>query len=181
MIDLNVLASILAGLGLFFIGIKELAANLSQLAGRGLRLWVALSTGSYAMRALTGILAGALTQSTSGVTVILMSLVTADLITLRRATPILVWANVGTAALVLLVAIDIHLFVLALTAVAGFCYYLDLDRSPRWRLLVSALFSISLLFLGLELMRVGTDKLARDRLGSRLSSSCGDSGTRRPF
>lgn len=160
MIDLNILASILAGLGLFFVGIKGLAASLSQLAGRGLRLWVALATGRYATRAFTGILAGALTQSTSGVTVILMSLVTADLITLSRAAPILVWANVGTAALVLLVAINIHLFVLVLTATAGFCYYMDLDRSPRWRLLVAALFSISLLFLGLELMRVGTDKLA---------------------
>ena len=65
-----------------------------------------------------------------------MSLVTADLITLGEATPILVWANVGTSALVLLVAIDIHLFVLVITAAAGLCYYFNLDRSPRWRSLV---------------------------------------------
>lgn len=159
MVNLNVFASILAGLGLFYIGIKGLAANLSQLAGRGLRLWVALSTGTYVTRALIGMVAGALTQSTSAVTVILMSLTTADLITPRRATAILVWANVGTAALVILVAIDIHLFVLMLTGVAGICYYLNLDRSPRWRQLVAAIFSISIMFLGLELMRVGTEAL----------------------
>ncbi len=159
MIDLNIFASILAGLGLFFIGIKGIASNLSQLAGRSLRQWVARSTGSYPMSALIGTLAGALTQSTNAITVILTSLATADLITLSQATPILVWANVGTAALVLLVALNIHLFVLAITAVAGFCYYRNLDRSPRWRPLVSALFAISLLFLGLELMRNGTHDL----------------------
>ncbi len=159
MINFDVLASILAGLGLFFIGIKGIAANLVQLAGRSLRLWVARSTGSYPMSALIGVVSGALTQSTNAVTVILMSLVTADLITLGEATPILVWANVGTSALVLLVAIDIHLFVLAITAAAGLCYYFNLDRSPRWRSLVGALFAISLLFLGLELMRTGTHEL----------------------
>lgn len=155
----HVFASVLAGLGLFFIGIKGITANLGQLAGRSLRQWVARSTGSAPMSALIGLLAGALVQSTNAITVILMSLAKADLITLRQATPILVWANVGTAALVLAVAVDIHLFVLALTAIAGFCYYMNLDRSPRWRPIVSALFAISLLFLGLELMRSGSQEL----------------------
>lgn len=155
----DVFASILAGLGLFFIGIKSIAANLGQLAGRSLRQWVARSTDNYFLSALIGMAAGALTQSTNAITVILMSLAKADLITLRQAAPILVWANVGTAALVLLVAIDIHLFVLAITAIAGFCYYLNLDRSPRWRPIVAAIFAISLLFLGLELMRNGAHEL----------------------
>jgi phosphate:Na+ symporter len=110
-------------------------------------------------RALIGMLAGALTQSTNAITVILMSLATADLITLQQATPILVWANVGTSALVLAVAINIHLFVLAITAIAGFCYYMNFDRSPRWRPIVSALFAICLLFFGLELMRDGAQEL----------------------
>jgi phosphate:Na+ symporter len=161
MINLDVFASILAGLGLFFIGIKGIAANLTQLAGRSLKLWVERSTGSYSMSALIGVVAGALTQSTNAVTVILMSLATAGLITLSQATPILVWANVGTAALVLLIAINIHFFVLVITAVAGLCYYLNLDRSPRWRSLVGALFAVSVLFLGLELMRSGTHEMAQ--------------------
>jgi phosphate:Na+ symporter len=159
MLSIDILVSIFAGLGLFFIGIKLITANLSQLAGRGLRQWVARSTGNYPASALIGMLAGALTQSTNAITVILMSLATADLITLRQAVPILVWANVGTSALVLAVAIDIHLLVLVITAIVGLCYYLNLDRSPHWRPLISALFAISLLLLGLELMRNGTHDL----------------------
>lgn len=159
MMSINILVSILAGLGLFFIGTKQITANFGQLAGRSLRQWVARSAGSYPARALIGTMAGALTQSTNAITVILMSLATADLITLPEAMPILVWANVGTSALVLAVSIDIHLSVLTMTAIVGLCYYLNLDRSPRWRPIVSGLFAISLLFLGLELMRSGSENL----------------------
>lgn len=159
MTNIDIFASLLAGLGLFFVGIKGLSSNLGQLAGRSLRQWVARSTGSYTLSALIGLMAGALVQSTNAVTVILMSLTKADLLTLRQAMPILTWANVGTAALILAVAINIHLFVLLLTAITGFCYYMNLDRSPRWRPLVSALLAISLLFLGLELMRNGAEGL----------------------
>jgi phosphate:Na+ symporter len=36
---LDATISILGGLGLFFIGVKGLGANMSQLAGRSLRRW----------------------------------------------------------------------------------------------------------------------------------------------
>ncbi len=156
---LDIFASILAGLGLFFVGTKGIAANLGQLAGRSLRHWVARSTGNYAMSAAIGTLAGALVQSTNAITVILMSMAKADLITPRQARPILVWSNVGTSVLVLAVAIDIHLFVLLLTAMTGLFYYFNLDRSPRWRPFISALLAISLLFLGLQLMHDGNHEL----------------------
>jgi phosphate:Na+ symporter len=149
--------SILAGLGLFFIGVKSLGANMSQLAGRGLRHWVARSTNSYLLSATIGTISGALTQSTNAITVILMSLASADLITVARARPILAWANVGTAALVLLAAVDIRLFVYALVGVTGFCFYLNLDRSTRWRPLVSAVLALGLLMLGIEMIRTGAE------------------------
>jgi phosphate:Na+ symporter len=154
---LDAAVSILAGLGLFFIGVKSLGANMSQLAGRSLRHWVARSTNSYIVSATIGTVSGALTQSTNAITVILMSLASADLITVSRAKPILAWANVGTAALVLLAAVDIRLFVYALVGVTGFCFYLNLDRSTRWRPLVSAGLALGLLMLGIELIRSGSE------------------------
>ena len=149
--------SILGGLGLFFIGVKGLSANMSQLAGRSLRRWLTRSTNSYFLSALIGTISGALTQSTNAITVILISLASADLITVARAKPILAWANVGTTALVLLAAVDIRLFVYALIAVTGLCFYLNLDRSIRWRPLVSAVLALGLLMLGIELMRSGSE------------------------
>src|ERR1700759_3439238 len=154
---LDATISILAGLGLFFIGVKGLGANMSQLAGRSLRHWVARSTNNYFLSAVIGTISGALTQSTNAITVILMSLASADLISVPRAKPILAWANVGTAALVLLAAVDIRLFVYALVGVTGFCFYLNLDRSTRWRPLVSAVLALGLLMLGIELIRSGSE------------------------
>jgi len=153
---LDLLVSFFAGLGLFFIGVKGLGANMGQLAGRRLRHWIARSTGNPALAALTGLISGALTQSTNAVTVILISLAKADLITVAESAPILAWSNVGTAALVMVAAVDIHLFVFALISLVGFCFYLNLDRSARWRPLVSSSFALGTLFLGLELMRSGT-------------------------
>jgi phosphate:Na+ symporter len=148
--------SVAAGLGLFIIGIKGIASNMGQLAGRSVRDWLARSTDNYFSSAVVGMITGALTQSTNAVTVILMSLYKADLITVPQARPVLIWANVGTMALVFAAAVDTHLFVLLIIAAAGLCYYLDLDRSARWRPTVAALFSFALLFLGLELMRQGS-------------------------
>jgi phosphate:Na+ symporter len=162
------LVSFFAGLGLFFIGVKGLGANMGQLAGKRLRQWIARSTGNPALAALIGLLSGALTQSTNAVTVILISLTKADLITVGESTPILAWSNVGTAALVMVAAVDIHLFVFALISLVGLCFYLNLDRSARWRPLVSSSFALGTLFLGLELMRNGTHDPAAQEMARGL-------------
>lgn len=157
--NINGFISVAAGLGLFIIGIKGIASNMGQLAGRSVRDWLARSTDNYFSSAVVGMITGALTQSTNAVTIILMSLYKADLITVPQARPVLVWANVGTMVLVFAAAVDTHLFVLLIISAAGLCFYLDLDRSPRWRPMVSALFSFALLFLGLELMRQGSNDI----------------------
>jgi len=157
---LDAIIFMIAGLGLFFIGVKGLGANMSQLMGRSLRQWLSRSTGNYLLYASAGLLSGAVTQSTKAVTVILMSLSSANLIPLSRAKPILAWANVGTAALVFLATIDMHLIVYALVGVTGFCFYLDFDRSPRWRPLVSAALAVGLLLLGIELIHDGSNAFA---------------------
>lgn len=158
-LTLDSIASILAGIGLFFIGVKGISANMGELAGRRLRRWVTVSTGHPALAAAVGLASGALTQSTNAVTVILISLAKADLITVGEAAPILAWSNVGTAILVMIAAIDIHVFVLVLIAIVGLCFYLNLDRSAKWRPLVSTSFGIAMLFLGLELMRAASHEL----------------------
>ena len=151
--------SLFAGLGLFFIGIKGFSTNLSQLVGRNMRRWISGWTVSSSRSALLGFLAGALTQSTNAVTVILMSMASADLITLRKAKPILAWANVGTASLIFLATVDMHSIVYSMIGITGLCFYLNFDRSARWRPVVSVILSLGLLLLGISLMRTGSHDL----------------------
>lgn len=150
-----VFATIFAGLGLFFVGVKLIGGNLKQMSGRRLRDVVARTVASPLAAAGLGTLAGALTQSTNAVTFIGINTVAAGLVRARQIVPVIVWANLGTSALVLLATLDIHLLVLLLIGVVGVLHYLELDRSVRFRHAVGALLGIGMLFLGIDLIRSG--------------------------
>lgn len=150
---MDIFATIFAGLGLFFIGIKLIGGNLKQMGGRRFRTIVAKAVSNRLSAAGLGILAGALTQSTNAVTFISINTVTAGLVTVRQVLPIILWANVGTSALVILATLNIHLLVMLLIGVVGLLYYFEADKSARFRHLIGALLGIGLLFLGLDLIR----------------------------
>ncbi|WP_142847384.1 Na/Pi symporter [Telmatospirillum sp. J64-1] len=156
---MDIVVEILGGLGLFFIGVKLIGANLQQMSGRRLRSAVARTTRRPAAAALIGTAAGALTQSTSAVTFVAVNMVTAGLIEARRSVPLVIWANVGTAALVMLATLNIHLMILALLGIVGALYYFGLDRSARWRHAVGALLGLALLFLGLDMVKASAAPL----------------------
>jgi phosphate:Na+ symporter len=155
-------ATIFAGLGLFFVGVKLIGGNLKQMSGRGFRRVVARGVEHPVPAAALGTLAGALTQSTNAVTFICINTVTAGLVKVRRVLPLLVWANVGTSALVLLATLNVHLLVMLLLGAVGVLYYLDLDKGQRTRHAVGALLGIGLLFLGLDEVRTGAAALQQD-------------------
>ncbi|WP_366554605.1 Na/Pi symporter [Aquibaculum sediminis] len=152
-------ASLFAGLGLFFIGIRYIGSHLKRMTGRRFRRVVAAATRRSGTSAIVGVLAGALTQSSNAVTFIAVGLVTAGLTEVRRAAPLVAWSNVGTAGLVLLAAVDLRLLVLFLLGLVGFAYYFDVERSARWRHVVGALLGIGLLFLGLQYIKAAAGPL----------------------
>jgi phosphate:Na+ symporter len=155
----HVLATLLSGLGLFFIGVKLVGDNMKQMAGRKFRQVVSRVTQNRFLAGGWGLVAGALLQSSSAITFIVASVISAGLIQVRKALPIISWSNVGGSVLVLLAVLDIHLFALYLLGATGLCFYLDLDKSPRYRNLAGALLGIGLLFLGLDLIKSGAASL----------------------
>ncbi len=172
---MEIFIDILAGLGLFFVGVKLIASHLKQLSGPWFRRLIERATRSPVAAALLGLLSGALTQSSSAITFISISVVTAGLADVVRVAPMVIWANVGTSVLVLLSAIDISHAVLFLLGVTGIAYYFDVDKAPRLRHLFGALLGLGLLFLGLELIKSGAAplkemELVRDFLGFAASS-----------
>lgn len=150
---MELFATFLGGLGLFFIGIKLVGTHLKNLTGRRFRRFVASSTAKPSASAAVGLLAGGLTQSSNAVTFIAISLVTAGLTTAPQVAPLVAWANVGTAGLVMLAAVDLRLLVFFLLGMVGIAYYFDLDQSARWRHVAGALLGLGLLFLGLQLIK----------------------------
>ncbi len=156
---MELFATLLGGLGLFFIGIKAIGQNLQSLAGPRMRRIIARMTDAPASGAAAGLLLGALTQSSNAVTFIAASMQASGLVTARRALPVLAWANPGTAALVLVASFDLRLAALLLLGVAGCVAYFNLDGGGRWRAALQAVVGLGLLFLGLVLLKSGASTL----------------------
>ena len=141
----------LAGLALFFFGVSGIRTNLQQLTGRRFRRLLARWTAHRALAGAWGFVFGAITQSATAVSFILAGLIAGGSLTVSRALMIVGWANVGTAVLVFLAAIDMQLAVLYVVGLTGLAVAFDV--APRFKPGLAALFSVGLLFFGLNLMK----------------------------
>jgi len=155
----EILGTVLAGLALFFVGIRTISENAKQMATRRFRRLIARWTKSSVLASLAGVLSGFVTQSTSVATFITASLTSSGLMTVRKAFPIIIWSNAGCSVLVLLAVLDIKYAVLFMLSVAGICF--AFDKPVKYRYAVGVLFGIGLLFYGLQLIRTGVAPLAQ--------------------
>jgi phosphate:Na+ symporter len=138
----------LAGLGLFFVGISTLTGNLRQLTGRRFRMMLERSTRFPFLSALAGALLGATMQTGSAITFILVGMVGAGMITVERSLPVRLGAAVGTSTMVFVATMDIQVLILFLIGIAGIS--LAQSRSPHP--LIGIVFGIGLMFFGLRLV-----------------------------
>ncbi|MGT2803008.1 Na/Pi cotransporter family protein [Streptococcus henryi] len=95
------------GLGLFLFSIKYMGDGLQQAAGDRLRYYIDKYTSNPFLGILVGLAMSALIQSSSGVTVITVGLVSAGLLTLRQAIGIVMGANIGTTVTSFLIGFNL--------------------------------------------------------------------------
>jgi phosphate:Na+ symporter len=151
----EIVGSMLAGLGLFFMGISTLTRNLRQLTGRRFRMLLERWTRIPLLSALGGALLGATMQTGSAITFILVGMVGAGMITVERSLPVRLGAAVGTSTMVFVATLDIQVFILFLLGVGGIA--LTQSRTPRP--LFGVLFGGGLLFFGLRMVGSGASTL----------------------
>src|SRR5262249_42387215 len=108
----------------------------------------------------------------SGVVLTLVSLVSSGLTTVRRALPVVTWANVGCGALIFIAVLDLRLGILYLIGLAGVAY--AFDRSHRTELF-SAGLGVAMLFYGIELMQTGAEPLRQFPQFANLVNGSGQS------
>ncbi|NQU03249.1 MAG: Na/Pi cotransporter family protein, partial [Syntrophaceae bacterium] len=151
-------AMLIGGLGLFFVGIRMVSGNLKQMTSRRFKLFISRFTDKGFIAGIWGALSGFVTQSTSVATFIVASLISSGLLTVRKSLPIIFWANAGCSTLVLIAVLDIKYVVLLLLGLSGTCY--AFEKPARFHHALGALFGISLLFLGLNMVSTGTAPFA---------------------
>ena len=93
---LPIVLSLFCGLGLFLYGMRQMSGVLKSLAGNKLKETVSTTITSPYKGALIGCLFTALVQSSSAITVLVVGLVDAGLMTLLQATGVIMGANLGT-------------------------------------------------------------------------------------
>lgn len=162
----------LAGLSFFLSGIAGLKSSLQSLSGRGLRRWLLRLTGSRLSSLAVGATAGAVTQSASAVAFILSGMIATGVVTLGRSLPVVAAANLGTATLVFLAAVDVRMVALYLIGLAGLAQ--GSGAAPRHEAALRALLSVGLLFFGLDLAKQAFAPLPANREFQELAASLSD-------
>ena len=112
-------AGIAGGLGLFIVGMWLLTENLKALATRRLRRTAGRWTGNRFSALAWGAVAGAITQSMSAMTFIVVSILRSGLIATRGALALILGGCLGTSALVVIVTFDIKVVSLYVLGIAG--------------------------------------------------------------
>lgn len=143
-------ALLVAGVGLSFLGLELLTNALHESTSRTVRSLVKRSTRSTPGCALSGLIAGALVQSTSAVVTVVGSTTSAGITTLRQALAIVAFANVGTTALVFAGAINIRVAVLMAVGISGVGF--ALSHEFRRKAIAAVALGVALLLYGSDLM-----------------------------
>lgn len=150
--------------GLFLYGMKTMSSALQKLAGGSLRRSLSSMTLSPLKGVLSGTLVTAVVQSSSAVTVMIVSFVNAGLIGLPQSVAMMMGANIGTTATGWLVALSGFRFDLGLVAVPliGLAFPLTLVRRNRVRAAAAAALGLALLLLALDILKNNMEAMTAD-------------------
>ena len=140
----------LGGLGLFLYSIKTMGDGLQQAAGDRLRYYIDKYTSNPFFGILVGIGMTALIQSSSGVTVITVGLVSAGLLTLRQAIGIVMGANIGTTVTSFIIGFKLGDYALPMLFLGAICLFFTKNRTINN--IGRIVFGVGGIFFALNLM-----------------------------
>lgn len=152
---LEILTTVLGGLGIFLLGMKHLSEGLQATAGNRLRRFMSGATKHRIYGIGTGIVSTIIVQSSSIITVMLVGFVSTAIMTLPQAFSVLIGANIGTTATVWIIAFapNPQMVGLAGLALGGIIYFFF--RGERIHNLGLTVIGLGLVFFGLYFMSKG--------------------------
>ena len=143
---------LLAGVGVFIVGMNFMGDALEKSAGSGMkRMLERISNNRFSG---VGIGAGvtAIIQSSSATSVMVIGLVNAGVMTLMQATPILMGAKIGTTITGVLVALKNDYFNMAMYLLAFAGVMMGFFKKEKIKLAGSLCCGLGMIFVGLEIM-----------------------------
>lgn len=154
--------TLIGSLCLFLFGMKLMSENIQKVAGDSLRNFLGSITSSPFMGIFTGLTVTAIIQSSSAVTVMLVSFVNAGLLNLTQAVGVIMGANIGTTItswIITILGFELDLAEISLPLIA-LSFPLMMSGS-RFRAYGEGLLGFAVLFMGLELIEDSVPDLSQ--------------------
>ena len=143
---------LLAGVGVFIVGMNFLSDALEKSAGKGMKSLL----GKISNNRFSGVGIGAgvtaIIQSSSATSVMVIGLVNAGVMTLMQATPIIMGANIGTTVTGMLVALKNDYFNMLMYLLAFAGVMMGFFKKEKVKLVGSLFCGLGMIFVGLNLM-----------------------------
>ncbi|NCD33920.1 MAG: Na/Pi cotransporter family protein [Spartobacteria bacterium] len=154
--------SLTGGLGLFLYGMDVMSSGIQKSAGNRMRNIMNRLTSNRIAGVFTGMMVTGIIQSSSATTVMLVSLVNAELVSLVQAIGVIMGANIGTtmtAWIVALLGFKMKITMLAMPAIALSMPFF-FSKYEKRRDIARGLLGFGILFLGLHMMKESVPDLS---------------------
>ena len=143
---------LLAGVGVFIVGMNFLSAALEKSAGSGMKRLLGKISGNRFSGVGIGAGVTAIIQSSSATSVMVIGLVNAGVLTLMQATPIIMGANIGTTVTGILVSLKNDYFEMLMYLFAFAGVMMSFIKSEKVQRLGGLFCGLGLIFVGLDIM-----------------------------
>ena len=143
---------LLAGVGIFIVGMNFMSEALEKSAGSGMQKMLGKIVGNRFSGVGVGAAVTAIIQSSSATSVMVIGLVNAGVMTLIQATPVIMGANIGTTITGVLVALKNDYFNMVMYFLAFAGVMMSFFKSEKIKLAGLLCSGLGLIFVGLEIM-----------------------------
>lgn len=155
---MNIIAQVAGFIGslcLLLFGMNMLSNGIQKGAGNGLQKLLEKITGNRFYAVLTGLGVTAIIQSSGATTVMVVSFVNAEILTLEQAIGVIFGANIGTTVTAWIVSLFGFSFSISALAIPlfGFGYILKYFKKYRIHNFAECFMGFALLFMGLGLLK----------------------------
>lgn len=159
---MNIVISLIGGLGLFLYGMSLMGEGLQKSAGDKLKKIIELLTSNVVMGVLVGTVVTGIIQSSSATTVMVVGFVNAGIMNLSQAIGVIMGANIGTTVTAQLVSFNLE-GIAPIALGIGILFYL-FTSNQKTKHLSEILIGFGILFTGMDFMKMAVEPL-RDYQG----------------
>ena len=149
----TLLMSLFGGLALFLFGIDQMSEGLKAVAGQRMAGLLGGMTRNRFLGALTGAIVTAVLNSSSVTTVLVVSFITAGIMSLQQSIGVIMGANIGSTMTAQIVAFNVTQYAL-IPVTIGFAM-IFFGKTDRMKHSGEMLFGLGLLFGGMGIMSEG--------------------------